>query len=59
MPWLTDLALMMRIDSLDLIFGLREFSTVAYGRTVVHVFPGIRVDTQLFKLNLCQWWNVL
>ena len=30
MPLLTDLAVMMRIDSLDLVHGLREFVTVVY-----------------------------
>ena len=44
MPLLTDLALMMRIDQLALIFGLREFVTVVYGPTVVQVFPDIRVE---------------
>ena len=44
MPLLTDLALMMLIDPLDLIFGLREFVTVVYGPTVVHVLPDIRVE---------------
>ena len=34
-PLLTDLALMMRVDPLALIFGLREFVPVAY---VVHVY---------------------
>ena len=32
---LTDLALMMRIDPLALIFRLREFVTVEYGPRVV------------------------
>ena len=45
MPWLIDFALMMRIDPLALIFGLKElFVTVVYGPTVVHVFPDIRVE---------------
>ena len=42
MPLLTDLALMMRIDPLALIFGLREFVTMVYGPTVAHVFPDIQ-----------------
>ena len=47
MPLLTDLALMMRIDPLALIFGLREFVTVVYGPTVVHVFHDIRVEAYI------------
>ena len=43
MPLLTDLALMMRIDPLALIFGLKEFVTVMYEPKVVHVFPDVRV----------------
>ena len=44
MPLLTDLAQIMRFAPLALIFGLREFVTVVYGPTVVHVFPDIRVE---------------
>ena len=41
---LTDLALMMRVDPLALIFGLREFVTVVYGPTATHVFPDLQVE---------------
>ena len=34
---------MMRINPLALIFGLREFVTVAYGPTVARVFPDVQV----------------
>ena len=43
MPLLTDLAVMMRIDPLALIHGLREFITVVYGRVMSLVFPDIQV----------------
>ena len=70
MPLLTDLALMMRIDPLALIFGCREFVTVVYGPTVVHVFPAdIRVEAyrhSVLYVNLVsvvdysvQWWAIL
>ena len=39
MPLLTDPAVMMRINPLALIFGLREFLTVVYGPIVTHIFP--------------------
>ena len=44
MHLLTDLALMMRIDPLALIFGLREFFTVVYGHIVTHVFPDVQME---------------
>ena len=43
MPLLTDLAVMMRIDLLALVFGLREFVTVAYGPVMSHAFPDVQV----------------
>ena len=39
MPLLTDLAVMMRIDPLALIHGLREVVTVVYGPVMSFVFP--------------------
>ena len=44
MPLLIDLALMMRVDPLALIFGLGETVTVVYGPTVTHVFPDVQVE---------------
>ena len=44
MPLLTDLALMMRIDPLALIFGLKEFVIVVHGPIVTHVFPDVQVE---------------
>ena len=44
MPLLTDLAVMMRIDPLALVHGLREFVTVVYGPVVSYVFPGVQVN---------------
>ena len=41
---LTDLALMMRVNPLALIFGLSEFVTVVYGPVVTHVFPDVQVE---------------
>ena len=38
-PLLTDPAVMMRIDPLALIFGLREFLTEVCGPIVTHMFP--------------------
>ena len=38
MTLLTDLAVMMRIDPLALVFGLREFVTVVYGPVMSHAF---------------------
>ena len=43
MPLLTDLAVMMRIDPLALIHGLREFVTVMYGPVMSFVFPDVQV----------------
>ena len=43
MPLLTDLAMMMRIDPLALVDGLREFVTVVYGPVVSIVFPYVQV----------------
>ena len=37
---------MMRINPLALIFELREFVTVARGREVAHVFPGVQVKAK-------------
>ena len=42
-PLLTDLAVMMRIDPLALIHGLREFVTVVYGPVMSFVFPDVQV----------------
>ena len=43
MPLLTDLALMMRIDPLALVHGLREFVTVVYGPVMSYVIPDVQV----------------
>ena len=43
MPLLTDLAVMMRIDPLALIHGLREFVTVVYGPAMSFAFPDVQV----------------
>ena len=43
MPLLTDLAVMMRIDPLAVVHGLREFVTVLYGPVVSFVFPDVQV----------------
>ena len=43
MPLLTDLAVMMRIDPLALIHGLREFVTVMYGPVMSFAFPDVQV----------------
>ena len=43
MPLLTDLAVMMRIDPLALIHGLRKFVTVVYGPVMSFVFPDVQV----------------
>ena len=40
---LTDLAVMMRIDPLALVHGLREFVTVVYGPVMSYVFPDVQV----------------
>ena len=43
MPLLTDLAVMMRINPLALVFGLREIVTVVYGPAMSHVFSDVQV----------------
>ena len=43
MPLLTDLAVMMRIDPLALIHGLRLFVTVVYGPVMSFAFPDVQV----------------
>ena len=43
MPLLTDLAVVMRIDPLALIHGLREFVTVVYGPVMSFAFPDVQV----------------
>ena len=43
MPLLTDLAVMMRIDPLALIHGLREFVTIVYGPVMSFAFPDVQV----------------
>ena len=43
MPLLTDLVVMMRIDPLALIHGLREFVKVVYGPVVSFVVPDVQV----------------
>ena len=43
MPLLTDLCVMMRIDPLALVFGLREFNIVVYGRVMSRNFPDVQV----------------
>ena len=43
MPLLTDLAVMMRIDPLALIHGLREFVTVVYRPVMSFAFPDVQV----------------
>ena len=40
---MTDLALVMRIDPLALIIGLREFVTVVQGHTVMQVLSHVQV----------------
>ena len=42
-PLLTDLAVMMRIDPLALVHGLREFVTVVYGPVITFAFPDVQV----------------
>ena len=44
MSLLTELALMMRVDLLALIFGLRKFVTVVYGPVMTHVSPDVQVE---------------
>ena len=43
MPLLTDLAVMMRIDPLPLVHGMREFVTVVYGPVMSFAFPDLQV----------------
>ena len=43
MPLLTDLAVMMQIDPLALVHGLREFVTKLYGPVMSYVFPDVQV----------------
>ena len=45
LPSLTDLAVMMRIDPLALVHGLREFVTVVYGPVISYVFPDMQVKS--------------
>ena len=44
-PLLTDLPLMMRIDPLALVHGLRELVTVVYGPVMSFVFPDVQVKS--------------
>ena len=44
MPLLTDLAVMMWIDPLAVVHGLREFVTVVYGPVMTFVFPDVQVQ---------------
>ena len=54
MPLLSNLALMMPVDPLALIFALRELVTVIYGPRVTHVFPDLQVKAcGLFRAELC------
>ena len=43
MPLLTDLAVMMLIDPLALVHGLKEFVTEVYGPVMSFVFPDVQV----------------
>ena len=43
MPLLTDLAVMMRIDPLALVHGLRDFVTMVYGPVMSYVFLDVQV----------------
>ena len=55
MPLLTDLAVMMRIDPLALIHGLREFVTVVYGPVMSFAFPDVQVkaySNSVLNVNL-------
>ena len=45
MPLLTDLTVMMRINPLALVHGLRELVTVVYGPVMSYVFPDVQVKT--------------
>ena len=46
MPFLTDLAVMMRIDPLVLVHELREFATVMYGPVMSYAFPDVQVKSR-------------
>ena len=48
MPFLTDVAVMMRIDPLVLVHGLRKFATVMYGP----VIPVIRVSRRASEISV-------
>ena len=55
MPLLTDLAVIMRIDPLALVYGLREFVKVVYGPVMSYVFPDVQVKAyrnSLLNVNL-------
>ena len=54
MPLLTDLAVMMRMEPLALIHGLREFVTVVYGPVMSFAFPDVQVKAyrSLLYVNL-------
>ena len=43
MPLLTDLAVMLGIDPLALVFGLMEFVMLVYGTVMSHAFPDVQV----------------
>ena len=54
-PLLTDPAVMIRIDPLALVHGLREFVTVVYGPVMSNVFPDVQVKAyrnSTFYVNL-------
>ena len=53
MPLLTDLVLMMQIDPLALVHGLREFVTVMYGPVMSFVFPDVQVKAYMNSV-VCQ-----
>ena len=55
MPLLTDLVVVMRIDPLALVHGLREFVTVVYGPLMSIVFPDVQVSAGIQELGVvCQ-----
>ena len=47
MPLLTDLAVMMRIDPLALVFGLRDLVMVVYGPVMSCAFPDVQVKAYM------------
>ena len=49
---ITNLALIMRIDLLALIFGLRELVKVTYGPALTHVFPDVQVKAYRHSMVL-------